>query len=97
MICCNIDDSELLDDEKLSMYVKKSETVEINGVQIGFIGYVSKEDLVSSKAFKFLITVKLWVLTRTFCLEAHVDFFRLLMKGIFDPYVLLPFDKKSIF
>ena len=64
MICCNIDDSELLDDEKLSMYVKKSETVEINGVQIGFIGYVSKEDLVSTKAFKFVITVKLWVLTR---------------------------------
>jgi 2',3'-cyclic-nucleotide 2'-phosphodiesterase (5'-nucleotidase family) len=59
MICCNIDDSELLDDEKLSMYVKKSETVEINGVQIGFIGYVSKEDLVSTKAFKFVITVKL--------------------------------------
>ena len=59
MICCNIDDSELSDDEKLSMYVKKSETVEINGVQIGFIGYVSKEDLVSSKAFKFVITVKL--------------------------------------
>ena len=55
MICCNIDDSELSDDEKLSMYVKKSETVEINGVQIGFIGYVSKEDLVSSKAFKFVI------------------------------------------
>jgi hypothetical protein len=24
----------------------------------------------------------------TSCLEAHADFFRLLMKGIFDPYVL---------
>ena len=26
-------------------------------------------------------------------LEAHVGFFRLLMKGIFGPYVLWPFDK----
>ena len=30
-------------------------------------------------------------------LEAHAGFFRLLMKGIFDPYVLWPFDKKVIF
>ena len=29
-------------------------------------------------------------------LEAHASFFRLLMKGIFDPYVLWPFDKKLI-
>ena len=27
------------------------------------------------------------------CLEAHAEFFRPLMKGIFDPYVLWPFDK----
>ena len=30
-------------------------------------------------------------------IEAHAGLFRLLMKGIFDPYVLLPFDKKLIF
>ena len=30
-------------------------------------------------------------------LEAHAGFFRLLMKGIFDPYVLQPFDEKYIF
>ena len=30
-------------------------------------------------------------------LEVHACFFRLLMKGIFDPYVLWPFDKKLIF
>ena len=30
-------------------------------------------------------------------LEAYVGFFRLLVKGIFDPYVLWPFDKKLIF
>ena len=29
-------------------------------------------------------------------LEAHAGIFRLLMKGIFDPYVLLPFDLKLI-
>ena len=29
-------------------------------------------------------------------LEAHVGSFRLHMKGIFDPYVLLPYDKKLI-
>ena len=29
-------------------------------------------------------------------LEAHAGFFRLIMKGIFDPYVLRPFDKKLI-
>ena len=30
-------------------------------------------------------------------IEAHAGLFRLLMKGIFDPYVLWPFDKKLIF
>ena len=29
-------------------------------------------------------------------LEAQAGFFRLFMKGIFDPYVLWPFDKKLI-
>ena len=27
---------------------------------------------------------------------SHAGFFRLLMMGIFDPYVLWPFDKKLI-
>jgi hypothetical protein len=30
------------------------------------------------------------------CLEAHAGFFRLLLKGIFDPYALGHFDKKLI-
>ena len=30
-------------------------------------------------------------------LEAYAGFFRLLMKGIFDPDVLWPFDQKLIF
>ena len=34
--------------------------------------------------------------SNTSCLEAHAGFFRLLMNGIFDPYVLWPFDKKLI-
>ena len=35
--------------------------------------------------------------SNTSCLEAHVGFFRLLMKGIFGPYVLWPFEKKLFF
>ena len=31
------------------------------------------------------------------CLEAHIGFFRLFMKGIFGPYIMWPFDKKQIF
>ena len=36
------------------------------------------------------------VSSNTSRLEAHDGFFRLLMKGIFDPYVLPPFDKELI-
>ena len=32
----------------------------------------------------------------TSCLEAHAGIFRLLMKEIFDPYMLRPFNKKLI-
>ena len=35
--------------------------------------------------------------SNTFRLEAHVGSFRLLINGIFGPYVLLPFDKKLSF
>ena len=35
--------------------------------------------------------------SKTSRLEARAGFFRLLLKGIFDPYVLWPFDKKLIF
>ena len=34
--------------------------------------------------------------SNSFCLEAHAGICRLLMKGIFDAYVLCPFDKKLI-
>ena len=33
--------------------------------------------------------------SQTSRLETHTGFFRLLMNGIFDPYVLWPFDKKE--
>ena len=34
--------------------------------------------------------------SNTTCLGAHAGFFKLLIKGIFDHYVLWPFDKKLI-
>jgi len=37
------------------------------------------------------------VSSNTSPLEAHAGFFKLLLKGIFDPYVLWPFDKKMFF
>ena len=37
------------------------------------------------------------VSSNTSRLEAHVCIYRLLMKGIFDAYVMWPFDKKFIF
>ena len=37
------------------------------------------------------------VSSNTSCLDTHAGYFRLLMKGIFDLYVLSPFDKMLIF
>ena len=34
--------------------------------------------------------------SNTSCLEAHADFFRLLVKGISDAYVLRPFGKTNV-
>ena len=57
--------------------------------------------LLGSSLTNILQVVEFHVLTyckvlnsNTSRLEAHAGFFRLLMKGIFDPYV--PFDKKLI-
>ena len=44
-----------------------------------------------------LVVYRIITSSNTSCLEAHAGFFILLMKGIFDPYVLWPFDKKFIF
>ena len=43
-----------------------------------------------------IATYRKVVISNTSCLEAHTGFFRLLMKGIFDPYVLRSFEKKLI-
>ena len=47
---------------------------------------------ISTNSFLPRIAVAEKTSSITSCLEAHADFFRLLMKGIFDP-----FDKKLIF
>ena len=47
--------------------------------------------LISSKFLKNMIYLKV-TSSNTSCLEAHAGFFRFLMKGIFDPYVLWPFN-----
>lgn len=47
MICCNIDDSELPESQRISTYIKKSKIVEIDGRRIGIIGYVLPETKVN--------------------------------------------------
>ena len=44
----------------------------------------------------FLHTYRKVASSNTSCLEAHVGFFRLLMKGIFDPYVLHCYKNDSL-
>ena len=47
MICCNIDDSELPESQRISTYIRKSKIVEIDGRRIGIIGYVTPETKVN--------------------------------------------------
>ena len=47
--------------------------------------------------FVSLFTYRIVASTSPSRIEAHAGLFRSLMKGIFDPYVLWPFDKKLIF
>ena len=49
--------------------------------------------MTSVVAYHFRVVVAIF---NTSLLEVHIGFFRLLMKGISDPYVLQPFDKKLI-
>ena len=46
--------------------------------------------------FAVVVTYSKFASSNTSCLEAHACFFRLLMKGIFDPYLLRPFGQKLI-
>ena len=47
--------------------------------------------------FEILFRYRKIASSNTSRLEAHVGFFRLLIKGIFGPNVLWPLDKKLIF
>ena len=53
-------------------------------------------DLIFSYLLSKLSTTVKVASSNTSCLVAHAWFFRLLMKGIFDPYVLWSFGKKLI-
>ena len=44
--------------------------------------------------FLLVLCIRNVMSSNTSCLEAHLGFFRLLMKGIIDLYVLWPFEKK---
>ena len=60
---------------------------------------ISKESISSlrSQRFELVFTIYRKVASSNPSrLKAHAGFLRLLMKGIFDPYVLRPFDKKLI-
>ena len=57
-----------------------------------------KERFIEEKSIFFITyTYRKDASSNTSRLEAHAGIFRFLMKGIFDPYVLWPFDKKLIF
>ena len=47
MVCCNIDDSALPLNERISDHIKKSLIIELNDRKIGIIGYVTPETTVS--------------------------------------------------
>ena len=70
--------------------------------EIGMSGYICTNLVTYTKfkdARKIAHTVAAYckvTSSNTSRIEAHAGFFRLLLKGIFDPYVLRPFDKKLI-
>ena len=47
MVCCNIDDSALPSNERISDHIEKSVIIELNDRKIGIIGYVTPETTVS--------------------------------------------------
>ena len=80
-------------------------TFEIDAIQIqyemknaqGTFKKISHWACKTDKNHEALINYHKVASSNTSRLEAHAGFFKLLMKGIFDPYVLCPFDKKMIF
>ena len=47
IVCCNIEDQNIGEEQKLSNYIKKSIVVEVNDRKIGIVGYVTPETAVS--------------------------------------------------
>ena len=83
-ICCRLD----LDGLLLSVRNMHNSSIE----NILLKKETTEHLLFSSKFLKNMIYLKV-TSSNTSRLEAHAGFFRLLMKGIFDPYVMWPFDK----
>merc|ERR1712156_488959 len=52
MVCCNIDDSALPSNERISDHIEKSVIIELNDKKIGIIGYVTPETTVLSQPGK---------------------------------------------
>ena len=50
--------------------------------------YQPPPDFKTKKCPRCILRYRKVASSNTSCLEAHVGFFRLLIKGIFDPYVL---------
>ena len=77
--------------------VKVKLTVKISSIFVVFLENTKFDKI--SQANKWSVDKKPSKITssNTSCLEAHVGFFRLLMKGSFGPYVLWSFDKKLFF
>ena len=59
--------------------------------------YPKTKRLIRNANFVFICKYRIVASTSPSRIEAHAGLFRSLMKGIFDPYVLWPFDKKLIF
>ena len=55
MVCCNIDDSALPSNERISDHIEKSVIIELNDRKIGIIGYVTPETTVNIKTNSYEI------------------------------------------
>jgi len=60
MVCCNLDDSTLPKNQRITDYIQKSAVININNKKIGIIGYVTPKTKYSSRPgdIKFLDEVE---------------------------------------
>ena len=76
---------------------KKSNVTKVTNATFLFFVH-GQNGIFSEKLYKDIkTTYRKVAISIPSCLEAYSRFFRLLKKGIFDPYVLWPVYKKSIF